>query len=89
MRRATVRAALSASRASTTKTSMLGVASQIPVASVGRIAVPVSIRCISQTLRVANEAGNSLSSSSSGGTSVDLHVPILLYTAQSTVPNTK
>lgn len=54
MRRALVKAAVSASRVPSTKTSMLGVASQFAVPSIARIATPIALRCFSQTSRVAD-----------------------------------
>lgn len=52
IRRAALRAAVSASRAPGAKAQMLGVATQI---SAPRVVVPAAVRCFSQTLRVANE----------------------------------
>jgi hypothetical protein len=52
IRRAALRAAVSASLAPATKAQMLGVATQI---SAPRIVIPAAVRCFSQTLRVANE----------------------------------
>ncbi|KAK2610516.1 hypothetical protein N8I77_003941 [Diaporthe amygdali] len=52
LRRAALRAAVSASRAPVAKVQILGVATQI---SAPRIIVPAAVRCFSQTLRVASE----------------------------------
>lgn len=57
MRRAVVRAAVSASRVPSTKTSVLGIATKITATSAIRVATPASVRCFSQTLRVADESG--------------------------------
>lgn len=73
MRRAVVRAAVSASRVPATKTSMLGVASQISVAAVARIVAPVSARCFSQTLRVALNDGDSSHGSQASGMSIYIY----------------
>lgn len=60
MRRAVARAAVSASRVTSNKQSMLRVATQV---AVGRAAAPAAVRFFSQTLRVANEdAFNTLQS---------------------------
>lgn len=64
MRRAVVRAAVTASRVPSTKVSMLGVASQFAVPSVARISVPVAARYFSQTLRVASEEDGAMQSNS-------------------------
>lgn len=75
MRRAVVRAALSASRAPSTKTPMLGVATQIAAC---RTAAPAAIRFFSQTLRVANEdAFNSMQSEAANteGEPMSRHCP--------------
>lgn len=52
MRRAVVRAAVSATRVPSTKTSMLGVVTKI---AVPRTAIATTVRCFSQTLRFASE----------------------------------
>ncbi|KAJ4394136.1 hypothetical protein N0V93_003353 [Gnomoniopsis smithogilvyi] len=59
MRRAVVRAAVSASRLASTKPSMLGAASKFAIPTTTRISAPVAVRCFSQTLRVAAEDGSS------------------------------
>lgn len=58
MRRAVVRAAVSASRVPSSKTSMLGVAVQFAAPTVARISAPIAVRCFSQTFRVAAEDGS-------------------------------
>lgn len=55
MRRAIVKAAVSASRVPSTKTSMLGVASKFVAPSAARFCAPTAVRCFSQTLRVAED----------------------------------
>lgn len=56
MRRAALRAAISASRAVSTKPQMLGIATSFAAPSAAaRIVVPAAARCFSQTLRVADE----------------------------------
>lgn len=59
MRRAALRAAVSASRAVSTKPQVLGMAASFVAPPAARIAVPAIIRCFSQTLRVAEEADRS------------------------------
>lgn len=67
MRRAVVRAAVSASRVPSTKTSMLCVASQFAAPTVTRFSAPIAVRCFSQTFRAAAEDGfSSLESASEG-----------------------
>lgn len=65
MRRAVVRAASSATRVPSSKTSMLGVATKIAP----KFAIPTTtVRCFSQTLRVANEdAFSEMQRESNGG----------------------
>lgn len=66
MRRAVVRAAVSASRVPSTKTSMLGAAFQFAVPSVARVSAPVAaVRYFSQTLRFASTEFSSASESDS------------------------
>lgn len=72
MRRALVRAAISASRIPSTKTSMLAASTKI----VSRIASPVAMRCFSQTFRVADESNTDAFSqiqSDANGSSELLH----------------
>lgn len=67
MRRAVVRAAVSASRVPSTKTSMLCAASQFAAPTVTRFTAPVAVRCFSQTFRAAAEDGFSNLESASEG----------------------
>ncbi|KUI62309.1 Cytoplasmic dynein 1 intermediate chain 2 [Cytospora mali] len=59
IRRAALRAAVSASRVPATKAQVLGFVTRISVPQVSRIVFPAAARCFSQTIRVAEEASTS------------------------------
>lgn len=77
MRRSALRAAISASRAASTKPQVLGIATSFAAPCAARVAVPASIRCFSQTLRVAEDWSQNSSGAPGAGEYTPARPPAL------------